>query len=173
MRGTVNETFRLALLDRDDHTCQYCGVVITGDYCIDHVLPCVLGGNSLLHNMVVACVGCNLSKHTTVWVPNNLDVICAQRPEHAALVRQLAASDVPIPNDPRLIHSVTRRTNARQRMLELWADPTWAAIQRARQAADKERHMAQWERTYGRPFNRKRAHLFDQPRPGEQPLQPL
>jgi len=52
---------RRNLLQRDRHTCQYCGY--TGDgLTLDHVVPRSRGGGESWENMVTACVRCNVRK---------------------------------------------------------------------------------------------------------------
>ena len=49
------------ILQRDNHTCQYCGIsnpLLT----VDHVLPKSRGGKTSWTNVVVACKPCNLKK---------------------------------------------------------------------------------------------------------------
>jgi 5-methylcytosine-specific restriction endonuclease McrA len=52
---------RLIVLDRDGHTCAYCGQ--DADQ-VDHVIPVSKEPNSAidLHNMVACCRRCNISK---------------------------------------------------------------------------------------------------------------
>jgi 5-methylcytosine-specific restriction endonuclease McrA len=48
---------------RDNHTCQYCGVMPPRDeLTIDHVIPRSRGGQSLWENVVLACMRCNMKK---------------------------------------------------------------------------------------------------------------
>jgi 5-methylcytosine-specific restriction endonuclease McrA len=52
---------RRNILNRDDHTCQYCGY--SGeDLTLDHVMPRSRGGPDTWENMVTACVKCNVKK---------------------------------------------------------------------------------------------------------------
>lgn len=63
---------RSEILDRDNHTCQYCHVTVhdrsTGDWNtpdkahIDHITPISKGGTSDPDNLQVLCRTCNLSK---------------------------------------------------------------------------------------------------------------
>ena len=54
---------RRFVMDRDGHTCRYCGMT-EGPMHIDHVLPHSRGGATALDNLVVACAPCNLKKRT-------------------------------------------------------------------------------------------------------------
>lgn len=47
---------RVGVLQRDGHTCGYCGV--RGDT-IDHVLPASRGGRDTWTNLIAACAPCN------------------------------------------------------------------------------------------------------------------
>lgn len=52
---------RRNVLQRDNHTCQYCGA--TGDgLTLDHVIPRSRGGKETWDNMTTACVRCNVKK---------------------------------------------------------------------------------------------------------------
>lgn len=52
---------RRAVFERDGYRCHYCGREVGEPHC-DHVLPVVLGGQSVMENLVTACSPCNLSK---------------------------------------------------------------------------------------------------------------
>jgi 5-methylcytosine-specific restriction endonuclease McrA len=48
---------------RDDHRCQYCGVVFpAAELTLDHVVPRVAGGKTSWTNVVAACRPCNRRK---------------------------------------------------------------------------------------------------------------
>lgn len=48
---------------RDNHTCQYCGVLPPKDeITIDHILPRSRGGKTTWENVVLACIRCNTRK---------------------------------------------------------------------------------------------------------------
>ena len=52
---------RRHILERDRHTCQYCGY--KGDQLtLDHVFPRSRGGGDTWENLVTACVRCNVKK---------------------------------------------------------------------------------------------------------------
>lgn len=54
---------RLAVLERDDYKCRYCGVPVTDETAnIDHVRPWKLGGNTVAKNLVASCRSCNRAK---------------------------------------------------------------------------------------------------------------
>lgn len=51
------------LMLRDDHTCQYCGVVLgKSSSTIDHVIPKAAGGKTNYKNCVICCRMCNILK---------------------------------------------------------------------------------------------------------------
>ena len=48
---------------RDNHTCQYCGVVMKLKYCtVDHIIPKSKGGQTKWSNIVTSCKRCNNQK---------------------------------------------------------------------------------------------------------------
>lgn len=52
---------RRNILERDEHTCQYCDY--KGDnLTLDHVIPRSRGGKDTWENLVAACVRCNVNK---------------------------------------------------------------------------------------------------------------
>ncbi|MDQ2953029.1 MAG: HNH endonuclease, partial [Chloroflexota bacterium] len=52
---------RKEVLQRDDHTCQYCGKR-GNDLTLDHVMPRHRGGQHTWENVVAACRHCNHKK---------------------------------------------------------------------------------------------------------------
>ena len=48
------------VLDRDGHTCVYCGGV--SNLCVDHMLPVIMGGTDDENNLACACKQCNSGK---------------------------------------------------------------------------------------------------------------
>jgi 5-methylcytosine-specific restriction endonuclease McrA len=50
---------RRAVLNRDQHTCAYCGKEATQ---VDHVVPVSAGGSQDMDNLVAACAPCNNAK---------------------------------------------------------------------------------------------------------------
>jgi hypothetical protein len=50
---------RKRVLNRDHHTCTYCGDVANS---VDHVIPRVAGGDDSMDNLVSACMKCNSRK---------------------------------------------------------------------------------------------------------------
>lgn len=51
---------REAFYRRDGYACVYCGG--GDDQTLDHLLPEILGGTNVDHNIVTACVSCNSAK---------------------------------------------------------------------------------------------------------------
>ena len=61
---------RIAVFERDDYRCQYCGIVAASPEC-DHVIPISRGGTNEMSNLATACRKCNRSKQAkliTEWV---------------------------------------------------------------------------------------------------------
>lgn len=52
---------RSFVFERDNYTCQYCGVR-GGDLECDHVVPFSRGGSNESNNLATACRGCNIRK---------------------------------------------------------------------------------------------------------------
>jgi 5-methylcytosine-specific restriction endonuclease McrA len=50
---------RARVLERDSHTCQYCGAVATH---VDHVISVAHGGESIESNLRASCAECNYRK---------------------------------------------------------------------------------------------------------------
>jgi 5-methylcytosine-specific restriction endonuclease McrA len=57
--GSEWRRVRAAVLERDGHTCTYCGQPANH---VDHVVPRSKGGTDDLGNLVSSCEGCNKSK---------------------------------------------------------------------------------------------------------------
>ncbi len=54
---------RQTVFERDNHTCQYCGVRFErSDLNLDHVLPRNRGGQTTWENVVCSCIRCNTRK---------------------------------------------------------------------------------------------------------------
>jgi 5-methylcytosine-specific restriction endonuclease McrA len=82
---------RRNILQRDHHTCQYCGA--TSHLTIDHILPKSRGGRDTWENLVAACVGCNNRKgdHT----PEEVGMRLARepfRPSYVMFIRDFVGS---------------------------------------------------------------------------------
>jgi len=52
---------RLAVFQRDDYTCRYCGVSGVRLEC-DHIVPLSRGGSNEMTNLATACQTCNRKK---------------------------------------------------------------------------------------------------------------
>lgn len=60
---SVTKRIRYEILNRDHHTCQYCGASAPQvELQIDHVIPKALGGTDEPTNLVTACKDCNSGK---------------------------------------------------------------------------------------------------------------
>lgn len=66
-REPISKGLRQFIYRRDRGLCRYCGS--SGPHQIDHVLPVALGGRSVKHNLVLACIDCNRRKAANVWRP--------------------------------------------------------------------------------------------------------
>lgn len=53
---------RLAVFERDQYVCVYCGIDASMDPQCDHVIPVSKGGGSSVGNLATACRECNSSK---------------------------------------------------------------------------------------------------------------
>lgn len=64
--GFIRQEVRFSrrnILVRDKHRCQYCGQhPAKKDISIDHVVPRSRGGGDTWHNLVLACMRCNVKK---------------------------------------------------------------------------------------------------------------
>jgi 5-methylcytosine-specific restriction endonuclease McrA len=83
---------RKNVITRDDHRCQYCGI-IRGAMTIDHVIPKKLGGADTWENMVCACVRCNNKKGDRT--PEQAGMMLLRkptRPSHIAFIQRHVSS---------------------------------------------------------------------------------
>lgn len=75
---------RRNILERDDHSCQYCNY--RGDQLtLDHVLPRSRGGQDTWDNMVAACVRCNVKKGNRTPKEAQMPLRRAPRRPHSSL----------------------------------------------------------------------------------------
>jgi 5-methylcytosine-specific restriction endonuclease McrA len=75
---------RRNLLQRDDHTCQYCGYKGDG-LTLDHVVPRSRGGGDSWENMVAACVRCNVKKGNRTPKEAGMPLVSQPRKPHSSL----------------------------------------------------------------------------------------
>jgi hypothetical protein len=93
----VSARMRQLIRERDNRTCQYCGVNGSEDeFIIEHVIPAVIGGVAKSYNLVVACQSCNSRKKSKVWIPRNLDSITKAHLEWKDKVLNLADPQQPM-----------------------------------------------------------------------------
>lgn len=76
-RTNVPTWLRLAVLERDQEQCRYCGDR-HGPFHMDHVRPASWGGETTLDNLVTACAPCNLRKGANAWTPQPIPTIDRQ-----------------------------------------------------------------------------------------------
>ena len=79
---------RRGVLNRDNHTCQYCGRSLhSADLTLDHVLPRCRGGKTTWENVVAACKPCNHRKNNHTPSEAHMRLLRAPfRPRYLALV---------------------------------------------------------------------------------------
>jgi len=79
---------RRGVLNRDKHTCQYCGRMLpSADLTLDHVLPRCRGGKTTWENVVAACKPCNHRKNDHTPAEAHLRLLRTPfRPRYLALV---------------------------------------------------------------------------------------
>lgn len=66
-REHIPVALRIAVLERDDYTCVYCGTTTAAIFHIDHAIPVSAGGDNHPDNLLTACAHCNLSKGAKVY----------------------------------------------------------------------------------------------------------
>lgn len=77
---TISKRVRYAVLQRDNHTCRYCGATAPDvKLQVDHVIPAALGGTDEPSNLVTACEPCNNGKTST----SPADAVVAQVADEA------------------------------------------------------------------------------------------
>ena len=79
---------RRGVLNRDNHTCQYCGrSPHSAELTLDHVLPRSRGGKTTWENVVAACKPCNHRKNDRTPAEAHMRLLRAPfRPRYLALV---------------------------------------------------------------------------------------
>jgi 5-methylcytosine-specific restriction endonuclease McrA len=73
---------RRGVLNRDNHTCQYCGAA--GPLTVDHVVPVSRGGATSWDNCVACCAACNARKGDRT--PDEAGMRLAAKPARPAYV---------------------------------------------------------------------------------------
>lgn len=70
MRREFSAKVKVAAYERSQGRCEGCGTVLhVGRFHYDHDIPDALGGEPVLSNCVVLCVGCHQAKTTGADVP--------------------------------------------------------------------------------------------------------
>lgn len=70
---SASDSLRRRVASRAGYRCEYCGLSQLGQaatFHLDHVLPVVAGGLTVLDNLALACIHCSLRKGARVTVPD-------------------------------------------------------------------------------------------------------
>jgi hypothetical protein len=59
---SVSAALRKAVCVRAEDRCEYCGLAQAGQETAFHIMPVVVGGETVLENLALACVSCSLRK---------------------------------------------------------------------------------------------------------------
>jgi hypothetical protein len=66
-RIAISKKVRFEVFKRDSFTCQYCGEMSPNVILeVDHIKPCIDGGNNRILNLVTSCFDCNRGKGKTL-----------------------------------------------------------------------------------------------------------
>jgi hypothetical protein len=71
--GIIPAHLQRLVLQRAGDRCEYCGLAQEGQeaaFHIDHVVPRVSGGDTVLENLALACVSCSLHKAARQMAPD-------------------------------------------------------------------------------------------------------
>jgi len=63
--SAIPASLRRLVIHRSDNRCEYCGISQVGQvatFHIDHVVPVVADGQTVIDNLALACVSCSLRK---------------------------------------------------------------------------------------------------------------
>ena len=77
---------RRNILNRDNHTCQYCGIRSV-PMTIDHIIPRQIGGEESWYNLVAACVRCNSRKGNST--PREVQMKLKKKPRKPTMILHL------------------------------------------------------------------------------------
>lgn len=115
---SVSRSLRFAVLERDNHTCTYCGrrppeVALH----VDHVVPTASGGETVIGNLVTACVDCNAGKGSRLLAADASDTTLADAQKLAFeaarrdndVLEVMEEWDVAVPFGPSLSGKTVRR----------------------------------------------------------------
>lgn len=96
---------RRNILQRDDHTCQYCVKKFTPqELTLDHIMPRSRGGKSSWENLVAACYKCNHKKND-------------QTPEEAGMKLHRKPLSLSVHTNRHVLRSAGRKYEAWQKYL--------------------------------------------------------
>ena len=73
-RDRISGKLKESIFQRDEFTCQYCGIHCYESYAqdrnavtIDHALPVSAGGRNNIENLITCCRECNFIKHDKIF----------------------------------------------------------------------------------------------------------
>lgn len=73
-RDRIKRNVLQSVFERDEYTCQYCGIWCYDSYVndpkaltVDHMLPVSVGGGNRIDNLVTCCRDCNLVKGSKLF----------------------------------------------------------------------------------------------------------
>lgn len=92
--GQFSEENILALFEKQQGKCAYCGMELDETYHVDHVIPLSRGGSNLPDNLALACQFCNCSKGNRLiseWNPILADLVSV---DPSPVVPPVAVADV-------------------------------------------------------------------------------
>jgi hypothetical protein len=89
-KAVTLDDVRALVLQRDGYCYQYCGSTQAPRYIYEHVIPQAWGGPFASYNIVMACVGCNVSKGSTVRLPLNMAALAVDNPAWARQIQEHA-----------------------------------------------------------------------------------
>ena len=82
----LSKKIRNRILERDNRTCQYCGLEDNGGMIVEHVVSFSIGGGNQDYNLVCACQSCNVKKGNKIWLPLNIEVLRNLNSEWANMI---------------------------------------------------------------------------------------
>jgi hypothetical protein len=88
-KARIPKSLRFEVLKRDGFKCRYCGISHTKkELHVDHIIPESRGGATCQHNLLTACIDCNLGKGSVPLTVHKL-----KRFKYAEIIRQHKKQD--------------------------------------------------------------------------------